>query len=135
MVPTEQIAQHTKENRVTYMINLFGSVIPIIMFMGYASTQIGDLATDSELESQIHQHLMTDAHPMTDDAIDKIQGQLNSILLYQIAERIESLLRIKCENPEAPVDDALRALIQQYDEVAGRNNRYIRLTCEELGVE
>ena len=123
-INTDGVKQHAKENKGTYMINLFGSVIPIIMFLIYAATQIESLASEKEVSRLITIHSESEMH-------SGIQEDLGSIKMYLIAERIEDLCKIKCRTPSAPVDDTIRKLIQDYDVIS--DTSYKRLSCLELG--
>lgn len=128
------ITQHGRDNRSTYMINLFGSVIPIIMFLIYATSVIGDLATEDEVEMYITDHQETGMHPAADAAVGDVQRQLDSILSFQIEERIEKQLKIVCQNPELrdAIEPTVKQLIRDYNRVSPRP--YIRPSCEQLGV-
>lgn len=130
----DTIKQHGKENRGTYMINLFGSVIPIIMFLLFASTQLNGLATEKEVSTLINGHLNTGMHPAADLAIGDVQGQLNNILSIAIEERIEKQLKIVCENPRLrdAIEPTVKQLIRDYNAVS--KIPYARPTCAQLGV-
>lgn len=130
----DTITAHGKANRSTYMINLFGSVIPIIMFLLFASTQIQGLATETEVVDLITVHNVIGMHPKAQLAVGDVQRQLNNILSFQIEERIEKQLKIVCQNPNLrdAIEPTVRQLIRDYDSVA--NRPYVRPSCEQLGV-
>ena len=128
------VSSHAKANKGTYMINLFGSIIPIIMFLAYASTQIGSLATEDEVTLLIRSHTSAGMHPAGITAVGNIQEQLNSIQSFQIEERIEKHLKLICENSSLrnALEPTVKQLIRDYDKVSLR--AYVRPTCEQLGV-
>lgn len=129
----DTVSSHARANKGTYMINLFGSVIPIIMFLVYASTQIGGLATEKEVRGYITTHTEAGMHPMAVEAVGEVQGQLDSILSFQIEERIEKQIKVVCMNPTLrdALEPTIKQLIRDYNKVAPR--AYVRPTCEQLG--
>ena len=129
----ETVSAHAKANKGTYMINLFGSVIPIIMFLGYASTQIGGLATEKEVSKYISVH-NSGMHPAGVLAVGEIQEQLNNIQSFQIEERIEKQLKVICENPQLrdALEPTIKQLIREYNLISPSN--YNRPSCAQLGV-
>ena len=131
----DSIKDHGKANRGTYMINLFGSVIPIIMFLVYASTQIGGLATEKEVKNFIIDHTEAGMHPAGDLAVGDVQKQLDSILSFQIEERIEKQLKVVCQNPTLrdALEPTIKQLIRDFNRVSPRP--YVRPSCEQLGVK
>ena len=134
MNPTiETVSSHAKANKVTYMINLFGSVIPILMFLGFASTQIGSLATEKEVNKYIQTH-DSGMHPASKLAVGEIQQQLNNIQSFQIEERIEKQLKVICENPQLrdALEPTIKQLIREYNLISPSN--YTRPSCAQLGV-
>ena len=130
----DTVSSHAKANRGTYMINLFGSVIPIIMFLVYASTQIGGLATEKEVKSYITEHTEEGMHPDAKRAVGEVQGQLDSILSFQIEERIEKQIKVVCTNPELrdALEPSIKQLIRDFNKVSPRP--YTRPSCAQLGV-
>ncbi len=130
----ETVTTHAKANKVTYMINIFGSIIPIITFLVYASTQIDELATEKEVGMYISTHNQSGMHPKAVAAVDGVQGQLNNILSFQIEERIEKQLKVVCENPELrdALEPTIKQLIRDYNAVAP--TVYVRPSCTQLGV-
>jgi len=129
----DSVKEHGKANKGTYMINLFGSVIPIIMFLVYASSQIGGLATEKEVNMYISDH-NTGMHPAGEVAVGEIQEQLNNIQSFQIEERIEKHLKLICENSELrdALEPTVKQLIRDYNSMS--KVRYVRPNCAQLGV-
>ena len=117
------------------MINLFGSVIPIIMFLIYATSVVGDLATEIEVDEYIEEHREAGMHPLAAAAVGDVQRQLDSILSFQIEERIEKQLKIVCQNPQLrdAIEPTVKQLIRDYNRVSP--SIYIRPSCEQLGVK
>lgn len=130
----DTVQEHTKKYKGTYMINLFGSVIPIIMFLVYASTTIDGLATETEVANLISTHNDFSMHPSAKTAVGDVQQQLNNIQSFQIEERIEKHLKIVCENPTLrdALEPTIKQLIRDYNAVS--NVAYTRPSCQQLGV-
>lgn len=131
---TEALREHKQKYGVTYMINLFGSVIPIVMFLIYASTQISNLATQLEVQELIDTHNISDMHPAAQSAVNQVDRKIDSILLFQLEDRIEKQIRVVCQNPDlrGQLEGTIRGLIQQYNDISPRP--YQRPTCAQLGV-
>jgi len=129
----DTITEHGKANRGTYMINLFGSIIPIIMFLVYASTVVSVLATEDEVNLLIRSHNSTDMHPAANKAVGEVQKQLDNILAFQIEERIEKQLIVVCRNPTLRnnLEPSIKQLIRSYNNVS--ELPYVRPTCAQLG--
>jgi len=130
----DSITLHAKENRSTYMINLFGSIIPILTFLIYAATKVDGLATDSEVVDLIITHNVEEMHPKAEIAVGNVQQQLDRMLSIQIEERIEKQLKIICENPQLrnALEPNIKQLIRDYNGVSPV--RYVRPSCAQLGV-
>ncbi len=130
----DTITAHGRENKGTYMINLFGSIIPILMFLVYASTKLGGLATEAEVTTFIETHNSGGMHPSANEAVGDVQKQLDRMLSFQIEERIEKQLIIVCQNPQLrnAIEPTVKQLIRDYDAVSPRP--YIRPSCIQLGV-
>ena len=131
----ETMSSHAKANKGTYMINLFGSIIPIIVFLIYASTQISSLATEDEVGLLIRSHTSAGMHPAGVTAVGNIQEQLNNIQSFQIEERIEKHLKLICENSDLrdALEPTVKQLIRDYNAVS--KVRYERPSCTQLGVK
>ena len=129
------ISAHAYANKGTYMINLFGSIIPIIMFLVYASTQLSSLATESEVGLLIRNHTSAGMHPAGIVAVGNIQDQLNNIQSFQIEERIEKHIKLICENEDLrdALEPTIKLLIRDYNDVS--EIRYTRPSCAQLGVK
>jgi len=125
---------HIKENKVPYLINLFGSVIPILMFLIYGMGTVDSLATEKEVDDKIDYHLAQQTHPISVAVDQGIQKQLNNIQSFQIEERIEKQLIIVCRNPSLrdALEPSIRQLIRDYNAISP--TLYRRPTCEQLGV-
>lgn len=133
VMSVDTVVEHKKKHGATYMINLFGSVIPIIMFLVYASTQLSGLASETEVANLIATH-DGGMHPSAEEAVGNVQGQLNSILANQIEVKIEKNLKIVCENPHLrdALESTIKGLIRDYNKVS--DVRYVRPSCQQLGV-
>lgn len=84
------------------MINLFGSVIPIIMFLGYASTQIGSLATSEEVQTAITFHNEAGMHPAGEDAVEEVEKKSHCRWLDDKIDRLDDLIwQLKRETGDA----------------------------------
>ena len=131
----DSVTAHGRENKATYMINLFGSIIPLISFLVYASTQVSNLASETEVTNLIKTHLHAGAHPEATRELENVQGQLNSILANQIELRIEAQLKIICANSElrSALEPTVKQLIRDYNGVAKKD--YERPSCIQLGVK
>lgn len=131
----DTMSSHAKANRGTYMINLFGSIIPIIMFLVYATSVVDSLATEDEVGLLIRSHTGAGMHPAGVDAVGDIQEQLNNIQSFQIEERIEKHLKLICENNDLrdALEPTVKQLIRDYNAVS--TVRYIRPSCPQLGVK
>ncbi len=131
----DTIASHGRDNRGTYMINLFGSIIPIIVFLIYASTQISSLATEDEVGLLIRSHTSAGMHPAGITAVGDIQDQLNNIQSFQIEERIEKHIKLVCENEDLrdALEPTIKLLIRNYNQVS--TVRYVRPDCAQLGAK
>jgi len=126
---------HVKEHKVSYLINIFGSVIPILMFLVYGMTAMDSLATEAEVDTKIDVHYNGGAHPAAIAELNDVQGQLNDIRSFQIEERIEKQLRLVCEHPElrASLEESIRQLIRDFNKVS--THVYVRPSCIQLGVK
>ena len=129
------ISEHVQVNRGTYMINLFGSIIPIIMFLVYATSVVDGLATEDEVNLLIRSHTSVGMHPAGVAAVGDIQDQLNNIQSFQIEERIEKHIKLICENEDLrdALEPTIKLLIRDYNDIS--KVRYIRPTCAQLGVK
>ena len=130
----DTVSEHGKRYKGTYMINLFGSVIPIVMFLTYASTQLNGLATEDEVNNLIGVHTNQSMHPLAEAAVSNVQGQLDNILSIQIEERIEKQIKVVCMNKNLRdvLEPTIKQLIRDYNKVS--NPDYVRPSCEQLGV-
>ena len=131
----DTITTHGRANRGTYMINLFGSIIPIIMFLIYATTVVEGLATEDEVSLLIRSHTSAGMHPAGVAAVGDIQDQLNNIQSFQIEERIEKHIKLVCENEDLrdALEPTIKLLIRNYNKVS--TVRYVRPSCEQLGAK
>jgi len=130
----DTITAHAQANRGTYMINIFGSIIPIIMFLIFAGVKLDGLATEKEVGRYITSHSDAGMHPAADLAVGEVQKQLDNILSFQIEERIEKQLKVVCQNPELrdALEPTIKQLIRDYNDVSPR--AYVRPSCVQLGV-
>jgi len=133
----ETIIEHKQKYGVAWMINIFGSIIPIVMFMVYMGTQISALATDEEVLMIMREH-ESGLHPRAASAasVEAIQEQLVEIQLSQMDEKIRQLLRVVCEKPElyGQLEPTIRQAISDYEKKAGDGTTYQQPTCIALGV-
>lgn len=84
------------------MINLFGSVIPIIMFLVYASTQISNLATSGEVANMITFHLEAGMHPAGEQAVEELEVKSTCRWLDDKIDRLDDLIwELKHEQADA----------------------------------
>lgn len=122
----ESIYEHRKKYGVTYMINFFGSILPVATLLGVVYTQFGTIVTEPELVSRIKSH-ETVRHT-------ELEKTVNSIYLLNLQTRIEAQIRTICENPNlrTALEQTINALIRDYNAVS--DIPYIRPSCLQLGV-
>lgn len=130
-VTKESFEEHRKKYGVTYMINFFGSLLPVAALALMFVTQFGKLATDVELATAMSSH-MTGKHTTTDREIQQIQGDVDSILILSLQDRIEKLLLAECKNPalRASLETTIRQLIRDYNSKS--KIPYDRPDCQQL---
>ena len=131
----DTVSEHARANKGTYLINLFGSIVPIILFLIYATSVVGSLATEDEVGLLIRSHTTAGMHPAGITAVGNIQDQLNSIQSFQIEERIEKHIKLICENENLrdALEPTVKRLIRDYNKVS--EVKYERPSCEQLGVK
>ena len=134
-INVDKISEHHKKHKATYMINLFGSIIPIILFIGLVYGKVATLATTDDVHQMLNVHANTEMHPLAKTAVGNVQYQLNTILAIQIEERIEKQLKIVCLNNDLrdALEPTIKQLIRSYDNVSA--TKYQRPACEQLGVK
>ncbi len=134
-ISREAIHTHRERYGVMYLISGIGSFLPIITLGALLLNGIGNIATEDELTLAISMHNDMSMHPAAAAAVGGVQDQLNSIEAYQIESRIESQLKLVCENGELrnALEPTIKQLIRDYNSLMP-DNKYVRPPCIQLGV-
>jgi len=132
-VTTEKLHEHSQKYRVTYMINFFASILPVMAVVGIVWTQFDKLVLTDELNTALANHRTSETHTASEQEIEQINGKVDTILLLNMQDRIEKMLRAVCTNPNMrdALDPTVRSLIQEYNKISGIP--YVRPTCNQLG--
>ena len=123
-----RLQEHKERYGVTYMINLFGSVIPILMFLVYANGKISQVATDVEVGNIVTDAIV--AHEVQKH--EEMESRVDQLYLLNLQQRIEQLIRAQCNNAQlrSVLEPEINSLIRDYNEVAPVP--YQRPSCQIL---
>ena len=135
-ISKEAMYAHRERYGVMYMITLIGSLLPVLIIGGMILSSFNSLATESEVATAIAVHNDGGMHPTANTAVVEIQDQLNNIEAYQIEARIESQLKLICENSTLrnALEPTIKQLIRDYNSLMPVARHYVRPPCIQLGV-
>lgn len=116
VIEPKKLTEHREKYGATYVINLFGSVIPIIMFLVYANQKIDNVATDIEVANLITDSIV--AHEV--QSHEELEGKVDQLYLLNLQQRIEQLIRAECNNPNlrSALEPEINSLIRDYNSVS-----------------
>ena len=119
--------QSIQEHKGTAMINLFGSIIPIIMFLVYATNVVNDLATTSDVTMAVRTHMEASMHPLGQAAIERVEYKSECRWLDDKIDRLDDLI-YQLESEGADPD----RIHDKEQELRKYQNKYRAKNCDNI---